>query len=89
VTAPTADQKYSTWYDMYRVIVEELTPPELQALVNLQSESVNNADTPRFAIEIATNAMREMLKQRRSAALVAAILTTQGGLRIIPVDADE
>jgi hypothetical protein len=69
----------SDWYDVFRAVAAELEDPELLKLASLKNETVNAADTPVYAINIGMQASRQIAATRRTAAVVAAMLT-QGGV---------
>lgn len=80
----TVTQKTADWYTAYDTIRRELTPQALRDIASMAKPDAGDA-----VIRLGVSMSRMVTANDRMAALVAGILTTTGGVKPLPLDAND
>jgi hypothetical protein len=78
---PSVEEKVGNWVNAYRAIRDELTMPELRAAQDLMNRTEGMLVS---SLAVA----RLIYANDRAAAMTAAIITTYGGVRPLPLEVE-
>lgn len=85
------EEKVSDWYTVFNAVRAELTTQVARdSLTNLQTRQPGENESPedylRSQLAVAQSISRHIAANDRMAALVAAMLTSGGGARVVPLE---